>query len=202
MWIQTRHNRSPRGGAFNGFSSLIVSEGQTNRKKNASPVFTARAPQCCQPVVTRDCVARSGARRLPSTDYPYAVLVPLGYGPPWCPEDTKFIRAMALPTKAWPGYRCWSMGLGTGLGVILLQEAKDIKVSSVTSDAQVSQSRIRFRTEGSNDVLVIIDGGDDEYPGPVRKGREGHKAILRSAKSMASRQVNLCVRERPSKSYC
>lgn len=88
------------------------------------------------------------------------------------------IRAMALPTKPIPGYRGWSMGLGTGQGVVSLQQAKNIKVSSVSSDAKVSQSRIRFRTDGSNDVLVIIDGGGNEYPDPARKGREGHKAIL------------------------
>ena len=74
------------------------------------------------------------------------------------------------------------MGLGTGKGVTSLQEAKNIKVTSVTSDGKVSQSRIRFRTDGSNDVLVAIDGGDDKYPDPARKGREGHKAILNAFK--------------------
>ena len=49
------------------------------------------------------------------------------------------------------------MGLGTGKGVTSLKEAKGVKVSSVTSDAKVSRSVIRFRTDGSNDVLVVIE---------------------------------------------
>jgi len=57
------------------------------------------------------------------------------------------------------------------------KEAKDVKVTSVTSDDQVATSAIRFKTDGSNDVLVIIDGGNDTYPDPARKGREGSKGI-------------------------
>ena len=30
----------------------------------------------------------------------------------------------------------------------------------------------------SNDVLVIIAGGDNQYPDPARNRREGHKAVL------------------------
>jgi hypothetical protein len=92
------------------------------------------------------------------------------------------VRAMALPAEPLPGYRGWSMGLGTGKGVTSLKEAKDIKVTSVTSDAKVGKSVVRFRTDGSNDVLVVIDGGDDKYPDPARRGREGHKAILNAVK--------------------
>jgi len=88
------------------------------------------------------------------------------------------VRAMALPAEPLPGYRGWSMGLGTGKGVKSLGEAKNITVTSVTSDAKVGTSHILFQTDGSNDVLVIIDGGDNEYPDPARKGREGHKGIL------------------------
>ncbi|MHC4742675.1 MAG: sialidase family protein [Planctomycetota bacterium] len=88
------------------------------------------------------------------------------------------VRAMALPAAPLAGYRGWSMGLGTGGGVTSLLEAEDVKVTSVTSDAEVCKSLIRFRTDGSNDVLVVIDGGNDEYPDPARKGREGHKAVL------------------------
>jgi hypothetical protein len=88
------------------------------------------------------------------------------------------VRAIALPTEPLFGYRGWSMGLGTGKGVKSLREAKNIDVTSVTSDAKVGKSHILFQTDGSNDVLVIIDGGDDEYPDPAREGREGHKAIL------------------------
>jgi len=88
------------------------------------------------------------------------------------------IRAMPLGDKPLAGYRGWSMGLGTGKGVTSLLEAKNVKVTSVTSDAEVRTSVIRFHTDGSNDVLVVLDGGDDKYPDPARKGREGHKAIL------------------------
>ncbi|MHC4309825.1 MAG: hypothetical protein ACYSSN_07770 [Planctomycetota bacterium] len=88
------------------------------------------------------------------------------------------IRAMPLPAKPLPGYRGWSMGLGTGKGVTSLKEAKSVKVTSVTSDAKVRTSVIQFRNDGSNDVLVIIDGGNNKYPDPARRGREGHKAIL------------------------
>ena len=31
---------------------------------------------------------------------------------------------------------------------------------------------------GSNDVLVVIDGGNNDYPDPARPGREGSKAVL------------------------
>lgn len=88
------------------------------------------------------------------------------------------IRAMPLPSKPLSGYRGWSMGLGTGKGVTSLKEAKGVKVTSVTSDAKVSTSVIQFRNDGSNDVLVVIDGGNNKYPDPARRGREGHKAIL------------------------
>ncbi|MBW8038981.1 MAG: hypothetical protein FVQ85_03165 [Planctomycetes bacterium] len=88
------------------------------------------------------------------------------------------ICAMPLPAKALSGYRGWSMGLGTGKGVTSLKEVKGVKVTSVTSDAEVSTSVIQFRNDGSNDVLVVINGGNNNYPDPARRGREGHKAIL------------------------
>lgn len=88
------------------------------------------------------------------------------------------VRAGPLPTQPLPGYRNWSMGSGTGKGVTSIQEARGVKVTSATSNDQVATSVIRFETDGSNDVLVIIEGGDDQYPDPARKGREGHKAIL------------------------
>ena len=92
------------------------------------------------------------------------------------------VRAMPLPSAPLPGYRGWSLGLGTGQGITSLKEAKDVKVTSVTSDDQVATAVIRFKTDGSNDVLVIIDGGDDTYPDPARKGREGSKGILNAFK--------------------
>lgn len=90
----------------------------------------------------------------------------------------KGVRAIPLPAKPLPGYRGWSMGLGTGQGVTSLIESGKVKVTSLTSDNAVATSLIRFRTDGTNDVLVIFDGGNNEYPDPARKGREGHKAVL------------------------
>jgi hypothetical protein len=88
------------------------------------------------------------------------------------------IRAMPLPAKPLSGYRGWSMGLGTGKGIKSLKEATGVKVSSLTSDTRVGTSVIQFLTDGSNDVLIIFDGGNDKYPDPARRGREGHKAVL------------------------
>jgi hypothetical protein len=88
------------------------------------------------------------------------------------------VRATALPAEPLPGYRNWELGRGTGKGVTSIREAKDVKVTSETSDDELSRSVIRFKTDATNDVLVIIEGGDDTYDDPARKGREGHKAIL------------------------
>jgi hypothetical protein len=88
------------------------------------------------------------------------------------------VRAMPLPHAPLPGYKGWDIGLGTGKGVTSIRDARSIDVTSVTSDEKVATSVIRFRTDGSNDVLVIIDGGDDRYPDPARPGREGSKAVL------------------------
>jgi hypothetical protein len=70
------------------------------------------------------------------------------------------------------------MGTGTGKGVISLKEARDVDVTSSTSDEAIGQSTIRFRTDGTNDVLVVVDGGNDDYADPARPGREGSKGIL------------------------
>jgi hypothetical protein len=88
------------------------------------------------------------------------------------------IRAMPLPAAPLPGYQNWDIGTGTGKGITSIKEARDVNVTSVTSDDKVATSVIRFRTDGSNDVLVIIEGGDDTYPDPARPGREGSKGIL------------------------
>ena len=88
------------------------------------------------------------------------------------------VYAIPLPVNPLPGYRGWAMGTGTGRGVTLLKEAVNIDVTSVTSDDKVGSSVIQFKTDGSNDVLVIIDGGDNRYPDPARPGREGSKGIL------------------------
>ncbi|MBC8218104.1 MAG: exo-alpha-sialidase, partial [Planctomycetes bacterium] len=88
------------------------------------------------------------------------------------------VRAMSLPTQPLPGYRGWDIGTGTGKGVVSIREAHDIDVTGVTSDAKVAKSLILFKTDGSNDVLVVIDGGNNDYPDPARPGREGSKAVL------------------------
>ena len=88
------------------------------------------------------------------------------------------VYAAGLPAEPLPGYRGWAMGKGTGKGVTLIKDARDIDVTSETSDDKVATSFIRFRTDGTNDVLVIIDGGDDKYPDPARRRREGSKGIL------------------------
>lgn len=92
--------------------------------------------------------------------------------------NLELVRAMPLPSRPPAGYRGWDIGTGTGKGVVSIREARDIDVSSETSDAKVGTSAIRFETDGSNDVLVIIDGGNNDYPDPARPGREGSKAVL------------------------
>jgi hypothetical protein len=88
------------------------------------------------------------------------------------------VHAVPLPAQPLPGYRGWDIGTGTGKGVTSILEASDIDVTSTTSDTNVGKSVIRFKTDGSNDVLVIIDGGNNQYPDPARRGREGSKAVL------------------------
>jgi len=87
------------------------------------------------------------------------------------------VAPMSVPVDPPGGYAKWDVGKGTGTGVESLQEAYNIKVTSVLSDDEVATSVIQFRTNGS-DVLVIYDGGDNSYPDPARPGREGSKAVL------------------------
>ncbi len=98
------------------------------------------------------------------------------------------VRAVPLPAQPLSGYRGWDIGTGTGTGVISIREARDIDVTSTTSDAEVGTSVIRFKTDGSNDVLVIIDGGNNDYPDPARPGREGSKAVLNAFEIKQIRQ--------------
>ena len=88
------------------------------------------------------------------------------------------VRAVPLPEARLSGYNGWDIGLGAGKGVTSIREARNINVTSVTSDEKVATSLIRFRTDGINDVLVIIDGGDNTYPDPARRRREGSKGVL------------------------
>ena len=87
------------------------------------------------------------------------------------------ITAMPLPVDRLPGYDKWQFPPGSGEGVDVLQEDFNIKVTSVLTDADVATSTIRFRTNG-DDVLVLMDCGDNSYPDPGRPGREGSKSIL------------------------
>ncbi len=105
----------------------------------------------------------------------------------WEPQKQKTRNRLDQPSKMPPmtGVRAIPLSVGkggTGKGVTSLREAKDVKVTSETSDDKVATSVIRFKTDGSNDVVVIIDGGDDTYPDPARKGREGSKGILSAFK--------------------
>jgi len=95
------------------------------------------------------------------------------------------VTAMSLPVDGSQiGYDKWNFTPGTGTGVEVLEEAFNIKVTSVLSDDEVARSHIRFRTNGA-DVLVIIDGGDNSYPDPARPGREGSKGILNAFEIIA-----------------
>jgi hypothetical protein len=86
------------------------------------------------------------------------------------------VSANCVPTGALPGYGSWALQKGTGKGVVALQNARDIKVSSVLSDDEVTRSHIRFSTDGS-DVLIIYEAPDNTYPDRARSGREGARGI-------------------------
>ncbi|MHC4259697.1 MAG: hypothetical protein ACYSTF_04705 [Planctomycetota bacterium] len=85
------------------------------------------------------------------------------------------VYATSLPVAGLPG--CGVEWSGTGTGVTSLVEAYNIDVTSVLTDADVATSTIEFETDGS-DVLVVYDGGNNDYPDPARPGREGSKGIL------------------------
>ena len=87
------------------------------------------------------------------------------------------VSANPVPAAPLPGYGSWALPAGTGKGVIALESAKNVKVSSVLSDDQVTRSFIRFVTDGS-DVLVIYEAADNTYPDRARSGREGSRGIF------------------------
>ena len=86
------------------------------------------------------------------------------------------VSANPVPTGALPGYRSWELPKGTGKGVVAIENAKNVKVSSVLSDDEVTKSHIRFSTDGS-DVLIIYEAADNTYPDRARSGREGSRGI-------------------------
>jgi len=87
------------------------------------------------------------------------------------------VTANPVPAKPLPGYGSWALPKGTGKGVVALENAKDIKVSSVLRDDEVTRSLIRFATDGS-DVLIIYEAPDNTYPDRARSGREGARGIF------------------------
>jgi len=87
------------------------------------------------------------------------------------------VTANPVPASPLPGYGSWALPKGTGKGVVALKNAKNIKVSSVLSDDEVTKSFIRFATDGS-DVLIIYEAADNTYPDRARSGREGARGIL------------------------
>jgi hypothetical protein len=86
------------------------------------------------------------------------------------------VSANPVPPAALPGYRSWALPKGTGKGVVAIENAKNVKVSSVLSDDEVTKSHIRFSTDGS-DVLIIYEAPDNTYPDRARSGREGARGI-------------------------
>ena len=89
------------------------------------------------------------------------------------------IYAIPLPSDAEPDYaENWSMGEGTDGGVKSIKSAKKVKVTSALFDEDVSKSVIGFKTDGTNDVLVVIAGSDASYEDPAGGEGGGCKAIL------------------------
>jgi hypothetical protein len=97
------------------------------------------------------------------------------------------VSANPVPAAPFSGYGSWSLPKGTGKGVVALESAKDVKVSSVLSDDEVTRSHIRFTTDGS-DVLVIYEAPDNTYPDRARSGREGARGILNAFELKLVRQ--------------
>jgi hypothetical protein len=87
------------------------------------------------------------------------------------------VTANPVPTEALPGYGSWALPKGTGKGVVSLLEAKNVKVSSVLSDDEVTTSLIKFSTDGS-DVLIIYEAADNTYPDRARSGFQGHMECI------------------------
>jgi hypothetical protein len=79
------------------------------------------------------------------------------------------ITVQSLPPKALPGYDHWSMPKGTGKGVTTIENAFNVPSQHVDSDAKLSPSMVRFRTDGSP-VLVVYEAPKfyidyRDYPG-------------------------------------
>ena len=87
------------------------------------------------------------------------------------------VSANPVPVEGYPGFGGWTLPKGTGKGVVSLLSAKDVKVSSVLKDEDVTKSYIRFTTDGS-DVLIRYEAPDNSYPDRARSGREGARGIL------------------------
>jgi hypothetical protein len=79
------------------------------------------------------------------------------------------ITVHALPPKPLPGYNKWGVPKGPGKGVTAIENAYNVKTQHVDSDAKLSPSVVRFRTDGSP-VLVVYESPKfyidyRDYPG-------------------------------------
>jgi hypothetical protein len=79
------------------------------------------------------------------------------------------ITVHSLPSKSLPGYNKWGVPKGPGKGVTAIKNAYNVKTQHVDSDAKLSPSLVRFRTDGSP-VLVVYEAPKfyidyRDYPG-------------------------------------
>jgi hypothetical protein len=79
------------------------------------------------------------------------------------------ISVHALPVEPLPGYNKWGVPKGPGKGVTAIKNAYNVHSQHVDSDAKLSPSVVRFRTDGSP-VLVVYEAPKfyidyRDYPG-------------------------------------
>jgi hypothetical protein len=79
------------------------------------------------------------------------------------------ITVHALPPKPLPGYNKWGVPKGPGTGVTAIKNAYNVPSQHVDSDAKLTPSIVRFRTDGSP-VLVAYEAPKfyidyRDYPG-------------------------------------
>jgi len=88
------------------------------------------------------------------------------------------LDANGVPLPGKQNYKA-SLPVGTGKGVISIQNAYSVAPQHVYKDSELVPSVIKFSTDGS-DVLVIYqaDRSKPLYPDCARKGREGARGIL------------------------
>jgi len=79
------------------------------------------------------------------------------------------ITVHPLPPEPLPGYNKWGVPKGPGKGVTAIKNAYNVKTQHIDSDAKLSPSLVRFRTDGSP-VLVVYEAPKfyidyRDYPG-------------------------------------